>query len=199
MKNYCSILLSLRRRNGQWYRNTPVRRILELDIIPYLLTHNIPVGSAILDIGVDWYTRGYSSLFPGRHYVSLEIDRSKTRFTSKERHIWGSALSLSEHFEPASLDFILCNGVIGWGIDTEDDIQTFFYQTSHVLKPGGLLLVGWNDNEDNKPIVHPDCAANGFNLWLYQPCGSSSLNTHTAKQHIFSFYQRRVETNTVID
>jgi hypothetical protein len=97
-----------------FYQKTEDRKILEDTILPAIA--GSPEYQRILFIGCDWYTRGYQRVFAGRDYWTLEIDSSKSKYGARQ-HIVDSAENLALHFKPNSLDIIVCNGVIGWGLD----------------------------------------------------------------------------------
>ena len=165
--------------------------MLEREILPWLRDHALPEGSRILDIGIDWYTRGYPTFFPGRRYVTLEIDRAKAAFARDEDHLWGSAASLGELVEPASFDFILCNGVLGWGLDTAEDTRHFIEQAADALTPGGLLLIGWNDDDAHRPAFLPDASTPALEPWTFPPRARSTIDTGAPRRHVYDFYRRR--------
>lgn len=93
---------------------TDDRRVLEDTILPAIA--RTPEYRRILFIGCDWYTRGYQKLFAARDYWTMEIDPAKSKYGARQ-HIVDSAENIAQHFQPDSLDFIVCNGVIGWGLD----------------------------------------------------------------------------------
>jgi len=36
--------------------------------------------------------------------------------------------------------------VFGWGLNKEEDVQKAFNEIYDILKPGGIFILGWNDD-----------------------------------------------------
>src|ERR1700748_2231981 len=97
-----------------FYIKTEDRRVLEDRILPAIARS--PDVQSVLFIGCEWYTRGYRRILGKRNYWTMEIVPEKRKFGAKQ-HVVDSAENIALHFKPESFDFILCNGVIGWGLD----------------------------------------------------------------------------------
>src|SRR6186997_2328904 len=96
-----------------FYIRTADRAVLEEQILPTISRSTNRLR--ILFFGCEWYTRGYQRVLAKHDYWTMEIDPSKRKYGAKQ-HIVDSAENVADHFGPNSLDFILCNGVIGWGL-----------------------------------------------------------------------------------
>src|SRR6185295_6162448 len=59
---------------------------------------------------------------------------------------------LDRHFPPDHFDLIVCNGVIGWGLDDPAEVERTFEQCRLALTPGGVFVLGWNDVEGHRPV-----------------------------------------------
>ena len=90
------------------------RDILERIIFPYILSHSNP--KTILDIGREGYEKFYNKFFAGRELWTLDIDPKQKEFGAKH-HITDDVSNLKKHFKNNYFDFILMNGVFGWGLD----------------------------------------------------------------------------------
>jgi hypothetical protein len=165
---------------------TEDRRILEDTILPAIARSD--EYRRVLFIGCDWYTRGYVRLFTGRDYWTLEIDPAKRKYGAKQ-HILDSAENIAQYFEPDSLDAILCNGVIGWGLNSRDGIERMLEGCWNCLRTGGLLLIGWNDVSDHKPLALSDLKAlQRFQPLVFPELGAAVLRTDTDLRHTYNFY-----------
>ncbi|GHB12679.1 class I SAM-dependent methyltransferase [Salinicola rhizosphaerae] len=118
------------------------RRLLE-DVVLPALDRDDEVASVLL-IGCAWYTRHYPDLLPGTDVTTMEIDPAKAAFGGAQ-HIVANMADIVEHVAPESLDAIVCNGVLGWGLDQPEAVESAFAGAVACLKPGGLFLLGWND------------------------------------------------------
>ena len=184
-------LLSISKVKGfKFYLNSPDRDVLEDTIIPYIVKCN--EFNKILFVGSDWYTQPYNRCFKNKEYWTIEINPDRKKFGSK-RHVVDSLLNLSQHFAPSYFDLIVYNGVFGHGIDSREATEISFQQCFQCLRPGGMLVFGWNDVARHKPFpVIEECQ----NLQQFQPVVFSPLATHqylvaeSSNRHIFNFYQK---------
>ncbi len=170
-----------------FYLKTPDRQVLEHQILPWLSSR--PTMDRVLFVGCDWYTHGYRKWFKSETYWTLDYDPAKQLYGSPRRHITDSMANLARHFEAASLDLIICNGVFGWGLDAREDVESAFSAVQRALKPGGLFLLGWNDVPDHRPIP-PDSieALKALRPQVIEPLGVSKLLTDSPNRHTFNLY-----------
>ena len=180
-------LLRARRSQGSWFLRSPDRLLLEKTIIPYFAGR--PSVAAVLDVGCDWYTAGYPKLFPQQRYCSIDIDPAKADI-AKGKHRTASLLDLDECFDAESFDLVMVNGVFGWGVDGEGPISTAMAQLRRVLRPGGYLLVGWNDTDERRPQpLGSMLEAPGFAPFEMPAFAAVSKTTDTAYRHTFHFFR----------
>ena len=169
------------------YLRTEDRRVLEQVILPYFLKADD--YRSVLNVGCHWFTQGYNRPFEARKtYATIDFDPTVAKFGGK-RHIVGALQNLGAHFAPASLDLILCNGIFGWGLDSRADVEQGFQACHTALRPGGVLMVGWNDIPERRPFPIEECKSLGqFKPFLFPPFGASRYLTDTAYRHIFDFH-----------
>jgi hypothetical protein len=101
-------------------------------------------GADVLFVGVDWYTAEYPRLFPVGNLVTLDVEHAMARYGSA-RHVTADVRDLDAHFDVGSLAAIVCNGVLGYGVNSPEDVCRALTAMSRCLRPGGHLVVGWND------------------------------------------------------
>lgn len=177
------------------YLHTEDRRVLETVILPDLAAR--PDIRNVLSVGCAWYTEGYERFFHGRGraFWTLDIEQSVARFgASGGRHVVAPAEEVTAHFAPGSLDLVLCNGVLGWGLNEPAAIDAALAGFFTCLRPGGPLLLGWNDVPDNRPPEDPAAAARraGFVPAPYAPLGGAVRYPvpGTDNAHTFDFLAR---------
>lgn len=126
------------------------RRYMTENILPALETHQM---RRILSVGCKAYTVrcGRRLARAGIDYWTADIDPDAAIWGEPGRHIVCDVTTIDEFCAPESFDAVLLNGVIGHGVDEEDAMNRALEAIGQILKPGGLLLVGWNSNKD-----HPD-------------------------------------------
>lgn len=120
------------------------RNVLEAIIFPYVLSHFNP--KTILDIGREDYQKFYNDFFKKRELWTIDHDPKREQFGSPEKHITDYVSNLKKYFQNNYFDFILINGVLGWGLDSDEAINKTFNAIYKVLKPGGIFILGWNDS-----------------------------------------------------
>lgn len=111
----------------------------------------------VLFIGVRPYTLQYVRLFEshGCEFWSIDRDPCTRRIAPAERHIVADIVQEWEQNRHLTFDLICCNGVLGWGVDSDaDKISAFMYMRNRLSK-GGKLLIGWNSDRCRDPLTLP--------------------------------------------
>ena len=162
------------------------REILERTILPYLAS----TCQSVLFVGCAKYTKGYNKLFERQEYWTIDCMESRAKYGSK-RHIRGDITQLSRHFEKNYLDVIIMNGVLGWGVDTDEEISRALEECRIVLKPGGLLILGWNDFIPifSKRLGEILSSNQGFRAFDFPGLNTSEYHS-IGRGHVFSFLRK---------
>jgi hypothetical protein len=165
------------------------RRILERIIFPHYLAD--PQIRAVLFVGCDWYTRHYErSHFAGLDYWTLEPCAARRKHGARQ-HVIAPLEDLERHFPVERFDWIICNGVYGWGLDEPARCEQAFAACHSRLRRGGHLLLGWNDLPGRDPA--PLAALASLARFAAHPCaplGSWRYETGTPHRHIYAFLRR---------
>ena len=174
--------------NGSFYYPSEDRSILECLIIPYFQLS--PEHKSVLFVGTDWYTQGYARMFGLKQFSTVDAMPSAARYGASH-HIVGGMQTIDRHFRPDSLDLVVCNGVVGWGLDRTADAEAAFNAAHDCLRPGGHMIVGWNDLEQHRPyrLSGLDSMAR-FEPWVFPPLATSQHLVDNAWRHVFSFYRK---------
>jgi SAM-dependent methyltransferase len=69
----------------------------------------------------------------------------------RNHHIVGDVTRIDDLCTPDSFDAVLLNGVIGDGLDEEGQMNRAVTAIARILRPNGILLIGWNSLKK-----HPD-------------------------------------------
>lgn len=178
----------MRWKNGRWRLATPDRVFLEDVIVPGILADERV--RTVLDIGVDWYTRSYPKLFAGVDYWSVDVDPAKQRIAGANHHTL-SATRLTEAFAPDTFDLVVCNGVVGWGLNDPADVEKALGELAAIMRPGAWLVLGWNDVPGRRVAGLDDLLARSFRRQVFAPVGADHFIPKTAYGHRFDFLTRR--------
>ena len=165
---------------------TEDRRVLEKLILPYFA--NDKNFYRILFVSVAKYTWHYKRIFSEKEYWTIEPRLSNAIYCAK-RHIIGYLDHIDRYFAENSLDLIICNGVIGYGLNDPKDIESSFMKCYFCLRRAGVLVVGWNNRKDwpFRPLEKYN-SIQRFHPLIFPPLGKSTYSTSTENCHTFSFY-----------
>lgn len=180
----------LRRSLGLPVRmDTPDRRLLEQCILPHYAAR--PDMRDALFVGVGWYTVHYESLLEGLRCTTIDVDPRVARYGSRYRHVVTSVVAAADHFAAAEFDLVVLNGVFGWGLNARADVEAALHGVRHLLRPGGELVVGWNDVPRYRPFPFRDCRAlKDFEPAVFAPLGVTAVQLETDNRHCYEFYRR---------
>ena len=168
------------------YQYADDRRVLERTILPFFAQQDH--YSRILFVGCAWYTQHYERFFEGQEYWTLEPDSTRRKFGSK-RHVIDTLENLPAHFTAGSLDVILCNGLLGWGLNEEPQVELAFNACVDCLRPGGVFVLGWNDVAIRRPCRPEDCASlRRMQPFYFPPLRTPRYLTRGASRHTYDFY-----------
>lgn len=164
------------------------RKILEDLILPaYAEREEI---RDVLFVGVRDYTAHYQMLLPNRNYYTLDKDESARRWGARQ-HFTDGVENLAKHFTENSLDLIILNGVFGWGLDRFDECESAFSACYSCLRPGGELMLGWNNVPEHLPVSLDSITALGhFEKVVFNNLGVHRFETETSNNHTFDFYRK---------
>jgi hypothetical protein len=164
------------------------RAILEQQILPALASE--AAGRPVLFIGVEWYTAHYHDLFPPGGLVTIDIDERKARYGAAE-HLVLDARAVGETFEKGRFAAVVCNGVLGWGVNEFDDIVTCFEGFRRVLAQHGTLVLGWNDVDASRPPpLEALATAAGFEPIVAAGLAAQRVDVGNELCHVYEVYRR---------
>jgi SAM-dependent methyltransferase len=174
--------------------STTDRRVLDGVLLPVLAADRR--FSRVIFVGCDWYTQHYEAMFAHRDYWTVEVDPARARFGAA-RHLIAPMVEIGNRFPEASVDLIICNGVIGWGLNDPAEIDASLAACAKSLRPGGVLLLGWNDIEEKRVVALSSIPAlRGF--LPFAIAGQTEFRTETYNRHTFSLFQKPESSNAVI-
>jgi SAM-dependent methyltransferase len=166
--------------------DTDDRRVLDGVILPYFAA--APEFAKVLFVGCDWYTRRYNRIFADREYWTIDKDPGRRKYGA-DRHVTDLLQHLGRHFPGAYFDLVLCNGVLGWGLDDRDEAEEAFAACWGSLREGGVFVLGWNDVPRRRPFAPEESASlSRFKPYLFPPFRSSRYTTRSTNRHIFDFF-----------
>jgi SAM-dependent methyltransferase len=132
-------------------RRSPDREILQNTYLPAFAAE----GGVILWVGCRPYTGDYPALLEsqGATVWSMDIDPRNAAWGREGRHRTGDIREVDRLFPDVVFDAVLCNGVLGFGVDALEDQARALGAMAAVLRPGGRLLLGWNTDKIADPVA----------------------------------------------
>ena len=173
---------------GSFYYPSEDRSILECVIIPFYQLSQ--AHQAILFVGTDWYTHGYTRMFSLKNYTTIDPNPEKARYGA-EQHIVDDVGNIEQYMQPGSLDVVFLNGIIGWGLNTQDEAEKAFAACHRYLRKGGHLIVGWNDLAEHLPFrIEAVESLRKFRPIVFPPLETSEHLVDNEWRHTFSFFSK---------
>ena len=160
----------------------PGRQFLEGECLPWVRQHY----RRILFVGAAPYTYHYERLFRQNRdqYTTLD-NHPSTAVWGGPIHIVAPIQDIASHRPPDFFDCIVFNGVFGFGIDDPDAMREAARAMSDVLRPGGLLIVGWNTDLHADPeelgVLPPFFVRTDQTPW-------GQTRRYPAELHVYDFY-----------
>ena len=192
-------LTRTRKKAGHRGLSFPDRVLLEDVILPYLAVQ--PHLKDVLFIGCEWYTAWYRNVyFKDKNFTTIEIDPVLAKFGSPQAHITDGIQHLDKYMQPAGFDLIIYNGVFGWGVNSRKDAEDAFRQIRKALRPGGLLLFGWDDIPERKPfdVLTESEELKHFAAYHFPPLNTAAHRvTEDGFRHTYNFYALPVQRETL--
>jgi SAM-dependent methyltransferase len=171
---------------GSFYYPSEDRSILECVIIPFYQLSQ--THQAILFVGTDWYTHGYTRMFSRKNYTTIDANPEQARYGA-EQHIVDDVGNIEQYMQPGSLDVVFLNGIIGWGLNALDEADRAFAACHRCLRKGGHLVVGWNDLAEHLPFRIEAVETLGrFRPVVFPPLETSEHLVDNEWRHTFSFF-----------
>jgi SAM-dependent methyltransferase len=172
-----------------FYLRMDDRRVLENIILPYFW--DLDDINNVLFVGCDWYTRGYKKFFRGKSYWTMDINPDQSGFGAR-RHIVDSVTRVADHFRQGQLDLIICNGVLGFGLNDLNEFDLAIRGCFDCLRDGGVFILGWDDNDNRRPFpLESSRSLAQFDRFSFPPLGTDHFLTANPGRHTYYFYRRQ--------
>jgi hypothetical protein len=173
-------------RCGWRTERSPDRQVLTSEILPVFARR----CATLLWVGVQRYTGGYHALLEqaGATCWTVDLDPGVAKWGHPERHLVCDVLQLPRTPESVRFAGVLCNGVLGYGIDGARAQAQAIERLAAVMEPGGWLLLGWNTHKCDDPLL---CASVRRN---FEPAPLEALPPRRrvpGTTHVFDILRRR--------
>ena len=168
-------------------QKTPDREILEKTIFSYIFDSK---NKITLFVGIDFYTKHYVNFFNEDDFWTIDFNPKLQPFGAKN-HICDRYENIETYLESTKFDFIICNGVIGYGTNSIEELDLIISTSYRLLKSHGLLIIGWNDRpESNQFDPRESKALNVFSEFIFPPLNSSRFRCNEGSSHVYDFYKK---------
>jgi hypothetical protein len=166
--------------------NSPDRVYLRQVILPQIARR----GGIALLVGCRRYTQQDPLFLQQRGTVcwTLDIDPAVIRWGAEGRHVVAPIEQAAKLFCAAMFDTVVLSGVFGFGVNEIDAQEAAIDACAAILKPGGLLVLGWNSDLVADPVVLTGLARNFDRVPTTEAVCRVTFHRST---HVFDFHTRR--------
>ena len=165
------------------------RYVLERKIFPKIKKKRV------LLVGVAHYTEDYPWRLRKNDLHSIDIDPAVAEYGSK-KHLIGNIVKANKYFPEDFFDIIIFFGVFGYGLDKQKDAEGAMKSCNKILKPGGLLIIGWGNIPGHNQI-NPRKLKN-FNLFNTISLFKIPSSYKTRNKGVFEFLIKKEKLNMQI-
>jgi len=167
-------------------RSLPDRRMMADSYVPALAVD----GGRTLWVGCREYTLDdYAALEAhGGEVWTTDIDAAAERWGREGRHRTGDVCEADRLFSDMTFDAIVCNGVLGYGVDSPEQQRKALKALAAILRPGGRLLLGWNTDKIDDPVTA------GMTEAAFEPTSLGDQPTRVrfdAVTHVYDSFARK--------
>jgi hypothetical protein len=141
----------------------------------------------VLFVGCKAYTARYGEklIRAGIDYWTVDVDPEAAIWGEQDHHITCDIANIGSLCPAESFDAVLLNGVIGDGINDEDKINAVIRAIAHILRPKGILLIGWNSQKRHPDPTELDAA--GLCFCREQVLGLPLRQTFHDTDHVYDW------------
>jgi SAM-dependent methyltransferase len=122
------------------------RQYMTQNILPSLISAKV---QRVLFVGCKVYTAHYGKQLTRAaiDYWTTDIDPAAAIWGQKDHHVVCDIAKIDDVFLADSFDVVLLNGVLGDGVDEESHMNRAVKAIARILRPNGILLIGWNSQK----------------------------------------------------
>lgn len=125
---------------------TPGRRYLEKVLMPATCP---PAGTRVVLVGLHPYTTHYSYFYAEQQVFAFDPEPRMAAYRGRATFFPRRLRELARTVGPGTVGLIHCNGVYGWGLDDQRELEESLESVYEGLVPGGVLLFGYNLKNNN--------------------------------------------------
>jgi len=132
----------------------PSRKWLENDVLGALPALGF---KRIMFVGTAPYTWHYERIVrrAGGEWITCDVNPSAAVWGAR-RHAVARVQDIDTRFAPGYFDAVILSGVLAFGIAPGIDFDAAISAIWRVLRPEGLLLLGWNADAAADPLLSAD-------------------------------------------
>lgn len=166
---------------------SPDRALLERRILPAFGRDDSI--QRVLFVGCAPYTQHYPRLLSAAESCTLDPNPRNRRYGVRW-HVIAPLQDLRTQQIRGLFDLIVCNGVLGWGLNSPDDADRAMRTCHDALRADGYLVLGWNDVFPRNRVKPEHITA----LAAFEHVGYAGLpariRVRSATRHVFDLYRR---------
>lgn len=148
--------------------------------------------SNVMLAGTRRYNVGYPKLLDQQSTAvwTLDFDPRAARFGNGYLHRTCDIREIDRVFSGIRFDVVHINGLLGFGINTDDDIKLMIEAVHRTLVPGGYMMLGWDADATEDPLSNPDVLASFHHAGLAPLPARYSVVGCSGHDHVFDWFRR---------
>lgn len=147
---------------------------------------------SVLFVGCRRETRHYGRSFFAQHDFWTLAPSETARKYGARQHVIAPLERLDAFFPERYFDLIVCDGVLGRGLDSPDACEAAFDHCFTRLRDGGHFVLGRDDVPERMPVPIANIESlKRFRRARFPPLGTARYLTDTAYRRMYEFYVRR--------
>ena len=185
--------IGINREYDVMLRQNPERLFLSNEVMPWVAAN----CRKVLFVGTSSYTYQYERLFdddPDRYFTIDHL--ASLRVWGSKHHVVAPFQEVDRHFPPDFFDAVVANGILFYRLPnddhgiagTDESMDALSRAIARVLKPGGLVVFGWNGQDEPPNLSLQRMLGGRFVPDATLPWGAR--HTFPGDPHTFEFFRR---------
>ncbi len=165
------------------------RRYLREVMLPVMATTK---PSNVMLAGVRRYNTRYPSYFDTKATAvwTLDFEPKAARFGNGSFHRTCDIKEIDKVFRGIRFDIVHINGLLGFGVNSHDDIHQMIEAVYRSLVPGGHMMLGWDADATPDPLDHPAVAEHFRHTGLVELPARHRVTGLEGHDHVFDWFRR---------
>jgi hypothetical protein len=146
----------------------------------------------VLLAGTRRYTRRYPEAFDRQTTAvwTIDFDPTAAAFGNGQLHRTGDMCRVDKVFRGVRFDMIHINGLLGFGVDSPDNVLAMIKACHRVLQPSGYLMLGWDSDRTPDPTHNKEITSRLEHTGFLDAPARHTVTGIEGHDHVFDWFRR---------